>query len=195
MTSRPSFLGAAVSRIEDDRLLTGRGCYVADITLGAVTLAANVDITVDNTAVDFSGADRIDGAVEFGILAHHQAFGNDDAAIQEVYGLTRVELENQWRETIGAPNYLPPSRDRLLPTPVPRAQVQLFTLTPQAGSQAVASIETTPTPTPEPTAIPKPTATPELGPKMISILSMADTDLRLSELASCDAAMCSCDDA
>jgi hypothetical protein len=84
-----------------------------------------------------------------------------------VYGVTRVELENQWRETIGAPDYLPPSRDRLLPTPVPRAQVQLFTLTPQAGSQVVASIETTPTPTPEPTAIPEPTATPEPAPESV----------------------------
>ena len=102
------------------------------------------------------------------LMATMKTGKNDNAAIQDVYGLTRVELENQWRETIGAPNYLPPSRDRLLPTPVPRAQVQLFTLTPQAGSQVVASIETTPTPTPEPTAIPEPTATPELGPKMIS---------------------------
>jgi hypothetical protein len=101
------------------------------------------------------------------LMATMKTGKNDNAAIQDVYGLTRVELENQWRETIGAPDYLPPSRDRLLPTPVPWAQVQLFTLTPQAGSQVVASIETTPTPTPEPTAIPEPTATPEPAPESV----------------------------
>ena len=84
---------------------------------------------------------------------------NVDTAIIQVYGLTRIELENQWRDTIGAPDYLPPERARVKPTPIPRPEIQPFTLTPQAGSETIASLEVTPTPTPEPTA--EPTATPE----------------------------------
>ncbi len=82
---------------------------------------------------------------------------NIDDAIIEVYRLTRVELENQWRDAIGAPAYVPPDRDRAKPTPIPRREIQLFTLTPQAGSETVGSVQSTPTPTPEPT--PAPTAT------------------------------------
>ncbi|MDP6715242.1 MAG: peptidase MA family metallohydrolase, partial [SAR202 cluster bacterium] len=93
---------------------------------------------------------------------------NVDDSIEEVYGLTRVDLENQWRETIGAPDYLPATRERLKPTPVPRAEMQLFSLTPQAGSQTVASVETTPTPTAEPTPVPEPTVTAVPTPEPVS---------------------------
>jgi hypothetical protein len=79
---------------------------------------------------------------------------NVDDAIMQVYGLTRIELENQWRDTVGAPDYLPPTRERAKPTPIPRREIQLFTLTPQAGSETVASVEAIPTATPEPTAEP-----------------------------------------
>ena len=85
---------------------------------------------------------------------------NIDSAIAQVYRVTRIELENQWREAIGAPDYLPPERERLKPTPIPRRAIQPFTLTPQAGSETVASLEVTPTPTPEPTAEPTPTPEP-----------------------------------
>ena len=93
---------------------------------------------------------------------------NMDDAIQEIYGITRIELENQWRDTIGAPHYVPPRRDSAKPTPISRPAVQLFSLTPQAGSETVSTIEATPTPTPEPptptpeppTPTPGPTATP-----------------------------------
>ena len=94
---------------------------------------------------------------------------NIDDAIQGIYGVSRVELENQWRDTIGAPHYVPPQRGSAKPTPISRPAVQLFSLTPQAGSETVSTIESTPTPTPEPatptpappppTPAPPPTAT------------------------------------
>jgi hypothetical protein len=80
-------------------------------------------------------------------------------ALVQVYRLTRIQLENQWRDAIGAPNFLPSERQRVRPTPVPRRDIQLYTLTPQAGSETIASMDVTPTPSPEPTA--EPTATPE----------------------------------
>jgi hypothetical protein len=98
------------------------------------------------------------------LMAIMKAGTNVDDAIEEVYGLTRIGLENQWRETVGAPGYLPPVRDRAVPTSIPRREMQLFTLTPQAGSETVASVKTTPTPTAEPTPIPDPTATAEPAP-------------------------------
>lgn len=85
---------------------------------------------------------------------------NMDDAILQTYGVTRVELENQWRETMGAADYVPPERDKLRPTPVPRRVIQPFTLTPQAGSETVATLEVTPTPIPTATVEPAPTSTP-----------------------------------
>ena len=73
-----------------------------------------------------------------------------DDAISEIYSVSRIELENQWRDTIGAPHYVPPDRDSARPTPIPRPSLRLFSLTPQAGSETVASLDVTPKPTPEP---------------------------------------------
>ncbi|MCH8309961.1 MAG: hypothetical protein IIB17_05625 [Chloroflexi bacterium] len=101
------------------------------------------------------------------LMAVMKAGTNVDDAIQRVYGLTRIGLENQWRETVGAPGYLQQVRDRVVPTSIPIREMQLFTLTPQAGSETVASVETTPTPTAEPTPIPDPTATAEPAPEPV----------------------------
>ena len=87
---------------------------------------------------------------------------NMDDAIQQVYGISRIEMENQWREIIGAPEYIPPERDSARPTPIARRAMQLYSLTPQAGSEPVSAVESTPTPTPEPptpTPMPEPTPT------------------------------------
>ena len=80
-----------------------------------------------------------------------------DEAIQEIYGVSRIELENLWRDALGAPAYVAPDRDSAKPTPIARAAIQLYSLTPQAGSEAVGSLAT---PTPQPTATPEPTALP-----------------------------------
>ena len=84
---------------------------------------------------------------------------NIDDAILQVYGVGRIELENQWRDALGAPPYVLPDRDSLKPTPIARQTVQIFSLTPQAGTETIATIDATPTPTPEPPPTPAPTAT------------------------------------
>lgn len=92
------------------------------------------------------------------LLAVFREGANMDDAIEQVYGISRIELENQWREIIGAPMYVPPERDSARPTPIPRRAIQLYSLTPQAGSEQVGTVESTPTPTPEPpTPTPMPT--------------------------------------
>lgn len=84
---------------------------------------------------------------------------NMEDAIQGIYGVSRIGLENQWRDTLGADHYVPPDRDSAKPTPIPRPSLQLFSLTPQAGSETVGSLEPTPTPEPPPAPAPEPTAT------------------------------------
>ena len=83
-----------------------------------------------------------------------------DNAIREIYGVERIALENLWRDAIGAPAYVPPNRESAKPTPIARSAVQLYSLTPQAGSETVGSVEPTATPTPEPAATPTPAPEP-----------------------------------
>lgn len=102
------------------------------------------------------------------LLAVFREGVNMDDAIEQVYGISRIELENQWREIIGAPMYLPPERDSARPTPIPRRAIQLYSLTPQAGSEPVSAIETTPTPEP-PTPTPEPTPVPTEPPAVAKV--------------------------
>ena len=85
-----------------------------------------------------------------------------DDAIMQIYGVSRIELENQWRGSFGAELYVPPDRESAKPTPVARRALGLFSLTPQAGTEAVGDVSDTPTPTPTPE--PEPTATPTVAP-------------------------------
>ena len=91
------------------------------------------------------------------LMAALKSGADMDEALEEVYGFDRLGLANEWRDFLGAPAYVPPERGSLLPTPVPRREVLPYSLTPQAMSDTVATVESTPTP--EPTAVP--TATPE----------------------------------
>ncbi len=93
------------------------------------------------------------------LLSTLKAGTNMEDAIQGIYGVSRIELENQWRDTLGADHYVPPDRESSKPTPIPRPSLQLFSLTPQAGSETVGSLEPTPTPEPPPAPAPAPTAT------------------------------------
>ena len=84
---------------------------------------------------------------------------NIDDAIVQVYGVERIELENQWRDALGAPLYVQPDKESLKPTPIARQTVQLYSLTPVAGTETIATIDATPTPSPEPPPSLAPTAT------------------------------------
>ena len=79
-----------------------------------------------------------------------------DDALEDVYGLDRLELENQWRELLGAPSYEPPEVGSALPTSIPIPQLLPYSLTPQPQSATIESTAATPTPTPEPAATPTP---------------------------------------
>ena len=104
------------------------------------------------------------------LLAVFREGVNMDDAIERVYGVSRIELENDWRELIGAPMYAPPERDSARPTPIARRAIQLYSLTPQAGSEPVGTVETTPTPTPEPpTPTPEPTPVPTEPPAVVKL--------------------------
>ena len=95
------------------------------------------------------------------LLAHHKVNGNIDKAIQDVYGITLIELENLWRGLIDAEPFIPNESGRAKPTPVPQRTLGLFSLTPQAGTEVIGSSSATPTPEPaEATATVAPTPPP-----------------------------------
>jgi hypothetical protein len=94
-----------------------------------------------------------------------------------VYGVTKLELENEWRDAIGAPRISEQARERLAPTPIPRRTFAPYSLTPQPGSQAAPASVSSPepvegslqpqevaTPTAEPTTVPEPSDTPTAAP-------------------------------
>lgn len=104
------------------------------------------------------------GVDKMGELMSELQSGKDvDEAIPDVYGVERIELENFWRDFIGAPLRSVDDRERLVPTAVPRAEILPYSLTPQAQGQEVAGSEAEPTSTPSPvptaTEVPEPTAT------------------------------------
>ena len=74
------------------------------------------------------------------LLSRLKSGDNIDDAILSSYGISKLELENSWRVYIGAPLYEPPAETPSLPTPMPRSEVKVFSLTPQAGSTAVESL-------------------------------------------------------
>ena len=84
-------------------------------------------------------------------------------AIERVYGMTQVELENLWRDKVGADPYVPPTADQAKPTPEPRRKIGLYSLTPQPDTETVSAAAETPTPVPERT-VSEPASTPTPAP-------------------------------
>ena len=78
-------------------------------------------------------------------------------AISEVYGITPLELENEWRDRLGVEHRHLPDPSSALPTPLPTAALGLLSIDAlrQQGSGA------TPVPAAAATVVPEPTATPE----------------------------------
>ena len=111
------------------------------------------------------------------LLAIMKSGSSIDVAMDRVYGLDRLTLENQWRSFIGASPYLPPQRGEALPTPIPRPEIVPFSLTPSAilaegitkspteTPAEAPAVDPTPTapPTPEPMAAQQPTPGPATG--------------------------------
>jgi hypothetical protein len=88
-----------------------------------------------------------------------QGIGHEEA-IERVYGMTQVELENLWRDKVGAPPYVPPTQDQSRPTPIPRRTIGLYSLTPQPNTQTISDASDTPTPEPQAVVAPSDTPTP-----------------------------------
>ena len=97
---------------------------------------------------------------------------NMDDALLEVYGHSLVELDNMWRDSVGAERYVPPQSGRLVPTAIPQRVILPYSLTPQPGGESIgtksaeptstATSEPAPTAPPEPTSAPEPTAIPTI---------------------------------
>lgn len=91
-----------------------------------------------------------------------------DIAIRNVYGKTVQQLDNEWRATIGADPYVPPTPT---PTPEPEAEAEseykLLTLTPVKGGITVGEAGSDPTPVPTDTPAPEPTAAPTEEPEVM----------------------------
>ena len=64
---------------------------------------------------------------------------NVDDSFQVIYKKTKEDMENEWRDYIGASLYEWNKGDISLPTPVSRPAVKIFSLTPQPGSTIVES--------------------------------------------------------
>ena len=77
-----------------------------------------------------------------------------DDAIEDVYGVGRIQLENLWRTAIGAPLFSPEGRERARPTPIARPAVQPYSLTPQPQASDIGDKSSTPTPEPKPAETP-----------------------------------------
>ena len=92
------------------------------------------------------------------LMAGLKSGKNSEDAVKEAYGFGLRELDEEWRERIGAEVYVPPDTSESRPTPVPMREVRLYSLTPQAGVEAVGAKSDAPTPTPTPE--PEPTAAP-----------------------------------
>ena len=112
------------------------------------------------------------------LMAAMKGGASTEDAIQQVYGLDLLELDNMWRERIGAALYVPPESAGILPTAVPRRVILPYSLTPQAGGEAIGdqSDEPTPTPTPAPSATPVPAS-----PTPVAVAAVAPSEPAPSE--------------
>ena len=92
-----------------------------------------------------------------------QGIGTPEA-IERVYRITQIELENLWRDRIGAEPYVPPDENQAKPTPEPRRKIGLYSLTPQPDTETLSAPSETATPVPE-RSVSEPADTPTPAPE------------------------------
>ncbi len=99
------------------------------------------------------------------LMATIKSGKNYRSAIPEVYGITPLELENQWRDSLGVQHRQLPDPESALPTPLPTAALSLFSIDTlrQQGSGATA-VPSAATRASEPTEIPQPIVAPTAPP-------------------------------
>ena len=99
-------------------------------------------------------------------------------AIPEVYGITPLELENEWRDKLGVERRETFDDASALPTPLPTPALTLLSidaLRQQGASGATAVPAAAATAVPEPTATPEPTVAPEPEPTEVPQATVAPT--------------------
>ena len=99
-------------------------------------------------------------------------------AIPEVYGITPLELENQWRDRLGVEQRHLPDAQSALPTPLPTAALGLLTidaLRQQGGGGATAVPAAAATVTPDPMATSEPSAAQQAQPTEVPQPTVAPT--------------------
>ncbi|MCH8061530.1 MAG: hypothetical protein IH861_03400 [Chloroflexi bacterium] len=108
------------------------------------------------------------------LMAVMKSGTNVEDSIEEVYGVTRIELENMWRDTLGAPSVSAPDLSMALPTSLPAPvlvpysldSVQVSGPTPEPQAEPIEVPTSEPTSTPAPVAAvvqEKPTAEPAVS--------------------------------
>ena len=99
-------------------------------------------------------------------------------AIPEVYGITPLELENEWRDALGVQRRQLLDDASTLPTPLPTPKLGLLSIAAlrQQGSMGATAVPAAAaTPEPEPTAAPVPTSAPEAEPAEVPQPTVAPT--------------------
>ena len=112
--------------------------------------------------VDVYGADKMRE-----LMATIKTGKNYRNAIPEVYGITPLELENEWRDALGVQRRQLLDDASTLPTPLPTPKLGLLSIDAlrQQGSQGATAVPAAAaTPEPEPTAAPAPTSAPVAKP-------------------------------
>lgn len=74
------------------------------------------------------------------LMATLQSGTNVNQAVEEIYGVSKLKLENMWREWIGAPLLDHPEGGFARPTPISLPSVSLYTLTPQPLSETITAV-------------------------------------------------------
>ena len=77
------------------------------------------------------------------LLGYFKEGMNINNTFEKAYGKNKTDLENEWRDFIGAPSYEVADFEEMLPTAIPRTEVKAFTLTPQADTMPVLTRPTT----------------------------------------------------
>ena len=123
--------------------------------------------------VDAYGADKMRE-----LMATIKTGKNYRNAIPEVYGITPLELENEWRDALGVQRRQLLDDASTLPTPLPTPKLGLLSIDAlrQQGSMGATAVPAAAaTPEPEPTAAPVPTSAPEAKPTEAPEATVAPT--------------------
>jgi hypothetical protein len=150
-----SYDRALLFALENDRLLPITSLSSLPGTPDDVIIFYGQARDIVRFMVEEFGADRMKE-----LMAVMKSGTNVEDSIEEVYGVTRIELENMWRDTLGAPSVSAPDLSVALPTPLPAPVLVPYTLESVQGSGPTPEAQAEPieAPTPEPASTPAPVA-------------------------------------